>query len=206
MPSEIAKILIRKGTNADRQNIVLSQAELGYTTDTERVYAGNGVLAGGLPISTKNWGIVTNINDLQSFDAEVGDLAFYNSKTYSLTATPNVVANWGSVGGGTNGTVTSVEVGDFLNIDNNPSQKSFTQTGAITLEVSNLLEVMYPVGSTFITQVPFVDNVTSTSVFNYNGNPGQFNLKSSGYQAGIWNYLGSDILATYTVYVYARVS
>lgn len=206
MPSEITKILLRKGTNLQRQSLVLSQAELGYTTDTKRLYVGDNVTVGGITVGVKNWGDVASLSTLLSFDAELGDIAFYNSKVYTLTATPaSILGNWGVTAGNADGTVTTVEVGDFLNIDGNPSVKSFNQTGAITLEVNNLLSVMYPVGSLFITSVPYVDSTTSTSIFGYNGNPGQFTLKSSGYETGIWNYVGSGPLATITVFMYVRV-
>lgn len=207
MPSEIAKILIRKGTNADRLLVTLSEAELGYTTDTDRLYVGDGTTPGGIVVSNKNWGEVASTATLITLNAEINDIAFYNSKTYTLTALPaSTLTNWVVVAGQSNGTVTSVEVGDYLNIDGNPSVKSFTTTGAITLEVNSLLEVMYPVNTIYTTYVPYVDPTTSTSAFNYTGVPGNFNLISGSFIAGIWNFLGSYTIAGYTVYAYLRVS
>jgi len=207
MPSEIAKILIRKGTNTDRLSVTLSQAELGYTTDTTRLYIGDGTTPGGIVTSNKIWGEVPSEATLITLNAEVNDIAFYNSKTYSLTALPATSpVNWAIVAGESNGTVTSVEVGDYLNIDGNPSVKSFTNTGAITLEVNSLLEVMYPVNTIYTTIVPYVDPTTSTASFNYTGNPGDFNLISGSFIAGIWNFLGSYNIDGYTVYAYQRMS
>lgn len=207
MPSEIAKILIRKGTNADRLLVTLSEAELGYTTDTDRLYVGDGTTPGGIVVSNKNWGEVASTATLITLNAEINDIAFYNSKTYTLTALPaSTLTNWVVVAGQSNGTVTSVEVGDYLNIDGNPSVKSFTTTGAITLEVNSLLEVMYPVNTIYTTYVPYVNPTTSTSAFNYTGVPGNFNLISGSFIAGTWNFLGSYTIAGYTVYAYLRVS
>lgn len=207
MPSEIAKILIRKGTNADRLTVTLSEAELGYTTDTDRLYVGDGTTPGGIVTSNKNWGVVASEAILATLDAEINDLAFYNSKTYSLTSLPATnLGNWSIIAGESNGTVTTVEVGDYLNIDGNPSVKTFTNTGAITLEMNSILEVMYPVNTIYTTYVPYVDGVTGTSAFNYTGTPGQFNLISGSFVAGIWNFLGSYTIAGYTVYAYLRVS
>jgi hypothetical protein len=207
MPSEIAKILIRKGTNADRIGVTLSQAELGYTTDTTRLYIGDGTTPGGIVTSNKIWGQVPSVATLITLNAEVNDIAFYNSKTYSLTALPATTpGNWIVIGGEANGTVTTVEVGDYLNIDGNPSVKSFTTTGSITLEINSLLEVMYPVNTIYTTIVPYVDPTTSTASFLYAGTPGQFNLISGSYIAGIWNFLGSYVIAGYTVYAYQRMS
>ena len=206
MASEITKILLRKGTDAQRIAFTLSQAELGYTTDTQRVYVGDGNTVGGLPISVKNWGVVTSPGDVINFPAEVNDIAFYNSATYCLTALPaSNFGNWGIIAGANNGTVTTVEVGDYLNINGNPSQKSFNKTGAIQVEVNSLMEVIYPVGTVFFTTVPYVDGNTSTSIFT-NLAPGQFGLKSGSFVCGVWNYLGSDTLATYPLYIYTRVS
>lgn len=207
MPSEIAKILIRKGTNADRLLVTLSEAELGYTTDTDRLYVGDGTTPGGIVVSNKNWGEVPSTATLITLNAEINDIAFYNSKIYTLTAAPaSTLTNWGIVAGQSNGTVTTVEVGDYLNIDGNPSVKSFTTTGAITLEINSLLEVMYPVNTVYTTYVPYVDPTTSTTAFNYAGTPGNFNLISGSFIAGIWNFLGSYTIAGYTVYAYLRVS
>lgn len=205
MSSEITKILLRKGTNAQRLTFTLSQSELGFTTDTKRLFIGDGTTTGGTPVSVKNWGVVSATNDLTTLLAEINDVAFYNSKIYSLTASPpSTLSNWGVVAGESNGTVNDVEVGDFLNIDGNPSVKSFTQTGSIQLEVNNLLQVIYPVGAIFITSIPYVNSTTSTSIFTVL-TPGVFSLTTSSFQCGQWNYLGSDTLAMYTVYTYVRV-
>ena len=40
-------IKIRRGTNAQRLSIVLEDGELGYTTDTKKVYIGDGTTTGG---------------------------------------------------------------------------------------------------------------------------------------------------------------
>lgn len=206
MASEITKILLRKGTDLQRQSFTLSQAELGFTTDTERLFIGDGSTVGGIPVSIKNWGVVSAPGDLINLAAQVNDIAFYNSATYCLTALPaSILSNWGIIAGASNGTVTSVEVGDYLNIDGNTSVKSFTQSGSIQLEVNNLMEVIYPVGTIFITSIPYAGSTTSTSIFT-NLSPGVFALKSGSFQCGVWNYLGSDTLATYSVYIYQRVS
>jgi len=43
----LLKLLVRRGANVDRQNIILSEGELGYTTDTKRLYVGDGQTLGG---------------------------------------------------------------------------------------------------------------------------------------------------------------
>lgn len=43
----VVRALIRKGTNADRETITLASGELGFATDTGRVFIGNGTDQGG---------------------------------------------------------------------------------------------------------------------------------------------------------------
>ena len=41
------RFIMRKGTNSERLSCILSEGELGYTTDTQRVYIGDGQTYGG---------------------------------------------------------------------------------------------------------------------------------------------------------------
>jgi hypothetical protein len=47
----IVKIKVRRGTDAERQLIVLDNGELGFTIDQKRLFIGDGVTTGGLPTS-----------------------------------------------------------------------------------------------------------------------------------------------------------
>ena len=44
----VVKILIRRGTDAERQLVTLTEGELGYCIDTQRVFVGDGVTPGGI--------------------------------------------------------------------------------------------------------------------------------------------------------------
>ena len=46
----IVKLKIRRGSNAQRQSVILEQGELGYATDTKRVFVGDGVVLGGTTV------------------------------------------------------------------------------------------------------------------------------------------------------------
>jgi hypothetical protein len=94
----ISKIKLRRGTNTQRKQVILDQGELVYTTDTKRLYVGNGVLSGGespasvvhLPTST--------YNSLSTIVAERGDLVYANSKFYQLTGTNYAaISGWADV-------------------------------------------------------------------------------------------------------------
>ena len=47
----ITKILLRRGTEADRQSVILADGEPGWTTDTNKLYVGDGVTAGGVEVA-----------------------------------------------------------------------------------------------------------------------------------------------------------
>ena len=53
LENTLIKLLVRRGTDADRKNITLDSGELGYTTDSERLYIGNGTTKGGLIAGNK---------------------------------------------------------------------------------------------------------------------------------------------------------
>jgi hypothetical protein len=73
----IVKILIRKGSDADRRATILSNAELGYATDTgvKRLFIGDGVTAGGNPVGIKNFGPVNGRSSVTP-QAYPGDIVF----------------------------------------------------------------------------------------------------------------------------------
>lgn len=96
MPS-VTKILFRRGLDSQRQLTTLNQGEPGYSTDTKRLFVGDGATAGGTPAGIFNFGAVaalsgnyiynsaqTNIsptafNLLSS--AEVGDFVYDQAST-----------------------------------------------------------------------------------------------------------------------------
>lgn len=59
---------LRRGTNAQRQLITPTEGELIYTTDTKRLYIGDGTTVGG---NLVNYGIPVSINELT--DVDLGD-------------------------------------------------------------------------------------------------------------------------------------
>jgi hypothetical protein len=57
---------VRRGTNAERQTITPEQGELIYTTDTKKLYIGDGVNTGGLPVTGDPFLGLDNIVEDQS--------------------------------------------------------------------------------------------------------------------------------------------
>lgn len=73
--NSVVKIVVRRGPDSDRRATLLSNGELGYSQDLQRLYIGNGITAGGLPVGNKFYGTVPTraayINQ-----AEEGDTIF----------------------------------------------------------------------------------------------------------------------------------
>lgn len=95
---KIVKLKIRRGTDAQRRSVVLDQGELGYTTDTKRLYVGNGVLSGGLSVGPKNNNPLTNYASLSNTNAETGDIIIANNLFYQLTGSNYAnITHWANI-------------------------------------------------------------------------------------------------------------
>lgn len=72
----LLKLLIRRGSDAERQNIILSEGELGYTTDTKRLFVGDSQTTGGVVAGNIFKGLSGDVTLIT--DAVYGDLAYDN--------------------------------------------------------------------------------------------------------------------------------
>lgn len=103
MPDTITKLIFRRGQFNTGKTIVLTQAEPGYTTDTKRLYVGDGTSNLGVPAGPRNFGFInfSSINFAQTFSgSEIGDFVYddYSNRLYFLTAYPGTLSqNWGRV-------------------------------------------------------------------------------------------------------------
>ena len=96
----LLKILIRQGTDNERKNITLNSGELGYTTDTKRLYIGDGSTPGGNIAGNLFKG---SYNDITTATGAItGDLV-YSTKTnilYRLKTTDgSKLSCWEAIGG-----------------------------------------------------------------------------------------------------------
>jgi len=76
----VVKLLVRRGTDADRQNVVLTSGEIGYTIDTKRIFIGDGITPGGNLVGNINFGIQQGIENFTGI-AYPGDLIYQNITT-----------------------------------------------------------------------------------------------------------------------------
>ena len=83
LENTLLKLLVRRGTDVDRQLITLDQGELGFTTDSKRLFVGDGSTLGGTATGNKFLGSSANHETIT--DGVDGDLAF-NTVTNTLFA------------------------------------------------------------------------------------------------------------------------
>jgi len=80
---------LRRGTNSERGLITPADGEIIYTTDTKRLYIGDGTTTGGNPVDTAGTAFGSNV-DLNNYDLTgTGNINI----TGSITATGNITAD-----------------------------------------------------------------------------------------------------------------
>ena len=99
MDIEIVKLKIRRGTDSQRQSVILEQGELGYTTDTKRVWVGDGFTEGGQVVGSKVHTPMTVGSRVLLTDAVRGDVVYDNNLLYQLEGTDySQTNNWTFIG------------------------------------------------------------------------------------------------------------
>ena len=96
----LLQLITRQGTDNDRTEVILKSGELGYTTDTKRLFVGDGSEYGGNVVGNKFRGYTTNLTSLGS--GLVGDIAYKtdeNSIYAILSGDGTNSANWRKIGG-----------------------------------------------------------------------------------------------------------
>lgn len=79
----VAKIKIRRGLDSERTQVILDSGELGFTTDTQRLYIGDGVTTGGLPAANRYAGSFSSVSNVT--EIEEGDFVIINNVFYIYT-------------------------------------------------------------------------------------------------------------------------
>jgi len=102
---EIVKLKLRRGTDAQRESVVLEQGELGYTTDSKRVFVGDGFLSGGNVLGAKNHPPMYVGTRTDLTEAVTGDMVYEDNLLYQLSGTDAAqLSAWTFVGTRTDGT------------------------------------------------------------------------------------------------------
>lgn len=127
LENTLLKLLVRRGTDTDRKQVILSEGELGYTTDTERLFIGNGGDAGGTVVGNKFLGCDGAPAETFS-EAITGDLAFNSSTKYLCAFKGN--SEWDLIATVNDG---RVDAGDF-NASSIGNSLEIDGSGAIALD------------------------------------------------------------------------
>ena len=108
LENTLIKLLVRRGTDADRKNITLDAGELGYTTDSERLFIGNGTTKGGLVTGNKYKGKAALATSLAPcvtgdyvFETDTNTLKILQNGTGAVATDWVTVSNLLSAGDGT---------------------------------------------------------------------------------------------------------
>ena len=137
MSDQVTKILIRKGLNSEKNDIILDQAELGYTTDYKRVFVGDGETNGGFVIGNKYQGVINLTDDLSTLvSAESGDYVYdTNESTFAVLTggSPILKDNYVTTANAFRGTVTSITAGGGIIF--NQADTEITTTGTIKINI-----------------------------------------------------------------------
>jgi hypothetical protein len=88
----VVKVIVRKGLDADRRNIILSSGELGYSIDTNRLFIGDGFTIGGWPVGNICYGATFGKYNYTSI-AQTGDLIF-DTADYTLYTFNGPTSGW----------------------------------------------------------------------------------------------------------------
>jgi hypothetical protein len=168
-------IKIRRGLNADRLSVVFDQGEIVYTTDTKLVFIGDGVTAGGNPVSSVTYAsIVAALGYVPADDA-------ITVKTTGLYANPSWITSlaWGKISS-TPTTLSGYGITDAV-----PSSRTLTING-VTYDLSANRTWTISTATPTLDQVTTAGNTTtnSISVGTITGNSGisqfKFNTGAGG--------------------------
>lgn len=135
---------VRRGTNAERQTITPDQGELIYTTDTKRLYIGDGVNAGGLPVTGDPFLGLDNVVEDQSPELG-GNLSMNNFDIVgngNINTTGEITANKLTLQSGNGSGLSS----NLVPVNNNSvtlgnAQKRFKNIYATTINVDGELNL-----------------------------------------------------------------
>jgi hypothetical protein len=160
----LLKLVVRSGPDSDRQNVVLDVGEIGYTTDTKRLYVGDGSTLGGKLAGNVIFGDFADFAAITSTPAP-GDLLYItgNSTLYRYNGgVATLSTSWSPVGRIYSASDTTlvfsnsgnqIRVGTLSagNFSNNALGRNLTlDTGKIVLSSAIAIDQLKPLNTTFV--------------------------------------------------------
>jgi len=182
LENTLLKLLVRSGSDSDRKTVTLDSAELGFTTDTKRLYVGDGLAKGGNLVGNLYNGSRPDVT-ASAGNPVIGDLAFDtdNKVLYRLQySTYTNLSSWEQIGGvytAANNTIkvsstntVSVCAISAYNISSDALGRSLTlDTGKVTLSSTIAIDRIVPVTNTYVT-LPSAVNI-NTLTYNFPSAP-----------------------------------
>lgn len=177
---KIVKFKVRRGTNLQRKSVILDQGELGYTTDTKRLFVGNGVLSGGTASGSKIHPILNNFSSLSGTIAEVGDVVVANNLMYQLTAVDFTTVNsWAFIGPKLNSSMFSYDANNTISIKDN----GLSASKLLSSNFTNGL--IYAGGNINVNYDPSTLTLSSNQLTVKTGGVNELHINSTSFGAGL---------------------
>lgn len=102
LENTIIKLLFRRGTNSERATVTFNLGEPAWTTDSKRLFIGDGITVGGVVVGNKFLGTYTSgqLTTINTLYLPVSGDYFYNttiSKMMFLSGSDATsISNWGT--------------------------------------------------------------------------------------------------------------
>jgi hypothetical protein len=207
----LLKLVVRSGSDSDRKAIVLDVGEIGYTTDTKRLYVGDGVTLGGVLAGNVVIGQAADFSAIAATPPAIGDLVYVtgSSTLYRyISGVSTLSTSWSPVGriySPENTTIVFTGSGNQVKVGtlsaNNFSNDAvgrniIIDSGRIALSANIALDSVKPLNNTFVALPSSLKIGLSTYNFPITGSqPVDSFLRSDGNGNLTWSN-AATLLAT----------
>lgn len=129
----IIKLKVRRGTNSQRLGVTLEQGEVGYTTDTKRLFVGDGSTLGGNPAGSVAFTpLITSGSRTSLTQAVRNDIVNENGLMYQLSGTDySQLSSWAFIGTKADNVTLEYDAQNRLKVKNINAALSLYNQGAI---------------------------------------------------------------------------
>lgn len=132
MEIQLAKFLIRTGTEAQRVSADLGLGEPGYTSDTQRLFVGDGSTPGGIVINSKVHSILLS-DTKTSLQAYTNDIVYCENRLWQLSGTNYTQASaWVFIGTKTDDSTVEYNGNYKLTVKDGGINSSHVSTSIVT--------------------------------------------------------------------------
>jgi len=156
----ILRILVRRGSEAEKNSVILAQGEPGYALDTQKLYIGDGVNYGGNPVPNTDGNTIEWLGTTPDAIG-VADNGITNSKLAPISG--NTVKGNGT-GATNNPSDISVAVNSVLGRINSLNSGNLT-----SVPISTIFNSIFSLVAPDPTFIPYWFNLTNYKWYSYDG-------------------------------------